>query len=142
MSLRDRIEDVPDAALEQALKNFRSSVHAWSEAAYSRPRTAVSVVRHRSWQLAASCALGCALVAGSMTGVVHERHHRQEMATVAAAARAAEHERQVAAERARVEDEDLLATVDSDVSREVPSALEPLAQLMVEDEAKENKAVK
>jgi hypothetical protein len=53
-----------------------------------------------------------------------------------AAARAAEHERQVAAERARVEDEDLLATVDSDVSREVPSALEPLAQLMVEDEAK------
>ena len=77
MSLRDRIEDVPDAALEQALKNFRSSVHAWSEAAYSRPRTAVSVVRHRSWQLAASCALGCALVAGSMTGVVHERHHRQ-----------------------------------------------------------------
>jgi type VI protein secretion system component VasK len=134
MSLRDRIEDAPDAALEQALKNFRSSVHAWSEAAYSRPRTAVSVVRHRSWRLAASCALGCALVAGSVTGVVHERHHRQEMAM--AAARAAEHERQVAAERARVEDEDLLATVDSDVSREVPSALEPLAQLMVEDEAK------
>jgi len=136
MSLRDRIEDAPDVVLERALKNFRSSVHAWSEAAYSRPRTAASVVRHRSWRLAASCALGCVLAAGSVTGVVHERHHRQEMARVAAAARTAEHERQVAAERVRVEDEDLLATVDSDVSREVPSAMEPLAQLMVEDETK------
>ena len=142
MSLRDRIEDEPDVALEQALKNFRSSVHAWSEAAYSRPRTAVSVVRHRSWRLAAGCALGCVLAAGSVTGVVHERHQRQETARAAAAARAAEHERLVAAERTKAEDEDLLATVDSDVSREVPSALEPLAQLMIEDEAKENKAAK
>jgi len=142
MSLRDRIEDAPDVVLERALKNFRSSVHAWSEAAYSRPRTAASVVRHRSWRLAASCALGCALAAGSVTGVVHERHHRQEMARVAAAAQAAEHERQIAAERARMEDEDLLATVDSDVSREVPSALEPLAQLMIEDEAKVSKTGK
>ena len=152
MSLREKFEDATggleeraeqlDPALEQALKNFRSSVYAWSDAAYSRPRTAASVVRHRSWRLAAGCALGCVLAAGSVTGVVHERHHRQEMAREAAAARAAEHERLVAAERTQAEDEDLLATVDSDVSREVPSALEPLAQLMVEDEAKENKAVK
>jgi hypothetical protein len=77
-----------------------------------------------------------------VTGVVHERHQRQETARAAAAARAAEHERLVAAERTKAEDEDLLATVDSDVSREVPSALEPLAQLMIEDEAKENKAAK
>jgi hypothetical protein len=55
---------------------------------------------------------------------------------MAAAARAAESERLVAAERARVEEEDLLAKVDSDVSREVPSAMEPLARLMAEDEAK------
>jgi hypothetical protein len=32
------------------------------------------------------------------------------------------------------ENEDLLATVDSDVSRQVPAAMEPLAQMMVDDE--------
>src|ERR1017187_2629495 len=41
-----------DLALEQALKDFRMSVCAWSEAAYSRPRTAARVVRRRSWRLA------------------------------------------------------------------------------------------
>jgi hypothetical protein len=47
-----------------------------------------------------------------------------------------EQERLAALERARQEEEDLLAKVDSDVSREVPSAMEPLAQLMAEDETK------
>jgi hypothetical protein len=50
-----------------------------------------------------------------------------------AVARAAEQQRQAAQERARQEEEDLLAKVDSDVSREVPSAMEPLAQLMAGD---------
>jgi hypothetical protein len=39
-------------------------------------------------------------------------------------------------QQVKQEDEDLLAQVDSDVSREVPSAMEPLAQLMAEDESK------
>jgi hypothetical protein len=30
------------------------------------------------------------------------------------------------------ENEDLLASVDSDVSRQVPAAMEPLAQMMVD----------
>jgi hypothetical protein len=34
--------------------------------------------------------------------------------------------------------DDLLATLDTDVSREVPSAMEPLAQLMDESGAKDN----
>jgi hypothetical protein len=59
---------------------------------------------------------------------MYEHHHRVELARIAAT-RAAEHQRQLAAERAR-ETEDLLARVDSEVSREVPNALEPLAQLM------------
>jgi hypothetical protein len=37
-------------------------------------------------------------------------------------------------QQARQEDDDLLAKVDSDVSREIPTAMEPLAQLMAEDE--------
>jgi hypothetical protein len=48
----------------------------------------------------------------------------------------AEHERLPANERnqqVRQEDEDLLAKVDSDVSRGVPSAMEPLAQMMAGD---------
>jgi hypothetical protein len=40
----------------------------------------------------------------------------------------------VAAEQ-RARDEELLAKVDSEVSQEVPSAMEPLAQLMAGDEA-------
>ena len=34
------------------------------------------------------------------------------------------------------DEEDLLAKVDSDVSREVPSAMEPLAQMMSDDDTK------
>jgi hypothetical protein len=34
------------------------------------------------------------------------------------------------------EEEDLLAKVDSDVSRQVPAAMEPLAQLMAADETR------
>jgi hypothetical protein len=124
-----------DLVLEEALKDFRMSVHAWSEAVYSRPRTAAQVVRHRSWRLAAGWTLGCALVAGGVSGAVYERHQRQEMARIAAA-RVAEQQRLVREQQAREEEEDLLAKVDSDVSREVPSAMEPLAQLMAEDEAK------
>jgi len=122
-----------DPALEQALENFRLSIHAWSDAAYNRPRTAAKTVRHWSWRLATSCALGCVLVAGSVAGGVYERHQRQEMARIAA--QQAAQQKLAAEQRAREEEEDLLAKVDSDVSREVPSAMEPLAQLMAEDEA-------
>jgi hypothetical protein len=129
-----------DLELEQALENFRMSVHAWSDTAYSRPRTVARVVRHPSWRLAAGWALGCALAVGSVTGALHERNRRQETARIAAA-RVAEQQRLVREkqgllreEQARAEEEDLLAKVDSDVSREVPSAMEPLARLMAEDE--------
>jgi hypothetical protein len=125
--------DEGDLALEQALKNFRMSVVAWSEAAYSRPRTAAQAVWHRSWRLAAGWALGCALAAGGAAGVGYERHHAQEVARIAAA-RVAEQQKAVREQETRAEEEDLLAKVDSDVSREVPSAMEPLAQLMAEDE--------
>lgn len=117
-----------DAETEQAVRNFRLSVRAWSEAAYSRPRTVELTVRRRSWRLAAGWALGCALVAGSVTGSVIERRHQQEVARIAA--QKAEEQRLEAQQREKSEDQSLMATVDSDVSQEVPSAMEPLAQLM------------
>ena len=122
-----------EAGLEQALKNFRSSVHAWSDAAYGQTRT-VAAVHHRSWRLVASWALGCVLAAGSVAGGFYERRQHQEMAK--AAAEAARQQKLAADQRAPKDEEgDLLAKVDSDVSREVPNAMEPLAQMMTEDGA-------
>jgi hypothetical protein len=121
--------------LHEAVSNFCLSVHGWSEAALSRPRTAVEpVVRRRIWRLAAGWALGCVLVAGGVSGGVYEHLQRQQLARIAAA-RVAEQQRLAAQQRVRQEDEELLAKVDSDVSREVPSAMEPLAQLMTGDES-------
>jgi hypothetical protein len=124
-----------DAAVDEVLRDFNLSVRAWSEAAYNRPRALVKATPHqRAWRRATGWALGCVLAAGAAGGGIYERHHRQEMARIAAA-REAEQQRLVAEQRAR-EAEDLLARVDSDVSREVPNAMEPLAQLMAEDESR------
>ncbi len=41
--------------------------------------------------------------------------------------------RTTAVKRAANSDENLLATVDNDVSRQVPAAMEPLAQMMDSD---------
>jgi uncharacterized protein YfcZ (UPF0381/DUF406 family) len=122
-----------DAVLEEALKNFRSSVHAWSDAVYSQPRQPVRV-HSTSWRIAAGWALGCVLAVGSISGGLYEHHHRQELARIAASAEAAKQQKMAAEERARKESSEL-AKVDSDVSRVVPSAFEPLAQMMDEDGA-------
>lgn len=144
-------DPVLEADVDQALKHFKQSVDAWSDAAYSRPRTVP--IRHRhTWRLAAGWALGCVLAAGSLAGVLYERQQRQEQVRVAAMKAAAQKRTAsqqtvlpvVAAQRpaapvkpamdyAHAKDEDLLATVDSDVSRGVPAAMEPLAQMMDDD---------
>ena len=124
------------AELDQALARFRQNVHAWSEAAYSRPRSVAPVAVHRSWRMATGWALGCVLAAGSLAGGVYE-HHRQAIAKAIAKMNADQDARQrqlAVQQRAGNADEDLLATVDSDVSRAVPAAMEPLAQLMDGDE--------
>ncbi|MGD0731656.1 MAG: hypothetical protein ABR956_10335 [Terracidiphilus sp.] len=124
--------------LREALVNFRLSIHAWSEAEYSRERTAVNPVRRRSWRVAAGWALGCALVVGSVSGGLFERHHSHEQARIAAEQRAAELKRRLVEQKAEATepDEALLAEVDSDVSRQIPSAMEPLAQLAADDETR------
>ncbi len=131
--LKEQAVHAEDVEFEQALKNFKSSVHAWSDAMYSRPRTVSKEIRLRSWRLAMGWALGCVLVAGSVSGGLLERHHRQEAARIAAEQRAAEQQKLLRQQQAAmVSDEVLLADVDSDVSRQVPSAMEPLAQMMDE----------
>jgi len=119
---------VPDPEMERALRDFRLSVHAWSDAVYQRPRQVEVAPRRTAWRKAASWALGSVLVAGGVGGGLLEYQHRQELARIAAA-REAQHQRQIQEERAR-EAEQLLAQVDRDVSQQVPDALQPLAQLM------------
>jgi len=123
--------EMTDAELEQTLKDFRSSVHAWSEAAYSQPHVSVKVYR-TSWRVAAGWALGCVLAVGSLSGGLYERHRLSEQAKIAAAAEAARQQNMEAEQRRETEE---LAKIDGDVSREVPSAMEPLAQMMIEDSA-------
>jgi hypothetical protein len=121
-----------DARLQQALTDFRTSVQAWSEAAFSRPRGIETRVRRQGWRLAAGWALGCVLVAGGVTGAVVEHQRQQEAARIAVEQQQQARQQQVEAarERARQEDRGLMAKVDSDISQEVPDAMEPLAQMM------------
>ena len=60
MNFRDKDKlagEIDDPVLAQALKHFKASVDAWSEAAYSRPRAVVRTARHSS-RRAAGWALG------------------------------------------------------------------------------------
>jgi len=139
MNWHDRLPDEDDPELKRALSNFKASVDAWSENAMLRPRTAMKPVRH-AWRLAAGWALGCAVVATTVSGALYERQHRQELARLAAARTSAEKAAQQRAMSIET-DQDLLANVDSDISRAVPAAMEPLAQMMDTDQA-ENDATK
>jgi len=133
-----RAVDATDQEFEATLKDFRTSVHAWSDAEFHRPRTVKVEIRRRTWRLAAGWALGCVLAAGGVSGGLLEQHHQREVVRIAVEQKAAAERKQLQEQeaRAKVSDEVLLAGVDSDVSRDVPSAMEPLAQLMVDDGTK------
>jgi hypothetical protein len=156
--------------LAQVLAHFRTSVHAWSEAANSQPRQIAAVRRHFGWRLALGGALSSVLAAGTFMGI-YAYHHgpegttgvpgmiqtarpmaaggRQARATagasdenelVRAARDVASVQNLLASEDWRLQqegveaaavgsDDDLLAAVDSDVARQIPRAMEPLAQI-------------
>jgi hypothetical protein len=143
--------DVDEAELEPVLRDFRQSVHAWSEAKYGRSNSLAPATLHHTWRRAMAWALGCVLAIGGLSAGVYERYHQSESAksnsvqhstqqqvtTVAESTAPAEKARagearvqEVAQVDASEPDGSLLASVDSDVSRQVPSAMEPLAQLM------------
>lgn len=135
-------DDELEPELREALGNFRSNVTAWSEAMMGRPRE-VKAPERANWGWVTKWALGCAVFAGMVSGGVYQNHRQQEIARAeAAAARTAQQERELAAEAAQEQStqsaEDLMAKVDSDISQEVPSALEPLASLMTDDQTKGN----
>lgn len=118
-----------DPLLLQALGDFKASVHAWSDAAMSRPRTVTSTVMHRSWRFALAWAMTAVLLLAGVSGGVYVHHRNEVQKQIALEQQKEEQQRKLALQRAQQE-EKLLANVDSDISRQVPEAMEPLAQLM------------
>lgn len=119
-----------DPLLGRAISDFRRSVHAWSDAAYARPRPPEATAPRRTWRPAVAWVVGCVVALSAAGGGVYEHEHRKELVRMAQR----EQQKRLAEQRAK-ETEDLLARVDRDVSREVPDALEPLANLMAEDDS-------
>ena len=101
----------------------------------SRPREAKSPAR-ANWGLITKWALGCAVFIGTVSGGIYQ-NHREQVAAKVEAARVAEHQRELVARREQ-DDADLMAKVDTDISRAVPSALEPMASLMDENQGTGN----
>jgi hypothetical protein len=127
------VSSTEDANLEAVLADFRTSVHAWSEATYrNRPIVFSPVSRRILGQRSLAWTLSVAVVAGIASAGAYE-YHQRDLVRQAAVQREAEHQRQLALEQHAREVDDLLAMVDSDLSREVPSAMEPLASLMADD---------
>ncbi len=122
-----------EAELEKVLRDFRTSVHAWSDAVYGRPRLVKVAARRKGWRKAAAWALGSVLlIGGASWGGLLENQHRQEQDRLARL-RQQEVDRQVQEVKAR-EAEQELAKVDSAVSREVPDALAPLVPATASDD--------
>ena len=121
-----------DPELERVLRDFRSSAHAWSDAVYQRPRLVEIATRRMVWRKAAAWALGSVLVVGGGWGGLLEYRHQQEQDRFVRL-RQQQQQRQFQEERAR-EAEQELAKVDTDVSREVPDALEALVPATSSDD--------
>lgn len=140
-------ETAQDPELKTVLEDFRASVHAWSDEAYRSRASVLSSVPHRTlWHRSLVWALSLVLTAGVALAGVYQ-YHQKELARQAALQhdRTLQHEAQVnevahetgVASRTQQQTRDadeLLARVDSDVARETPSAMEPLASLMDDDE--------
>lgn len=127
-------KDAMDEVMKEALDNFKASVDAWSDAAQSRPRTVKQTASRHGWRLATTWAMGTVLLLSGVSSSVYV-HHRAAVAKQIAQEQEKEGQQRLLTEQRARQEEHLLANVDQDVSRQVPEALEPLAQLMSDDGA-------
>jgi hypothetical protein len=138
MKFEESKHEFEDTQVELALRNFRESVHGWSEQEYARPR----VIKRSRWdaifRLVANPvmagSLASALVITSV-GVPVRIHHERQVVAEQNAAR----ERQLElAKEAREQqanamtDDELLSHVDSDIAQGAPDAMQPLASMMTD----------
>lgn len=141
-------KETEDIQVEAALRNFRASIHHWSEQEFVRPRaierTRWSRFQSEFWRMIANPALGGTLAAallitsvGIPVGIHHER-------AVEAARQAVlnqqkrELQQHLAEEEAKksaastADDGAFLDDVDSDIAQATPDAMQPLASLMMD----------
>lgn len=142
MNFDERNHEIGDVEMDAALKNFRESVHGWSEQEFSKTRVVRRSRWDAMWRTIASPAIGwtaaCALLVASMGGSLAVHHQRQvainrDLATkqqieqekldVATAATANQAD-------AAMNDDELLSHVDSDIAQAAPDAMQPLASMM------------
>jgi hypothetical protein len=142
-----------DAEIEAALRNFRLSVHHWSEQEYVRPRaierTRWSRFTAGFWTMIANPALGGTLAAAMLIASVSVPVGIQYEHKVAAERQAALDLQQKQAEEVRksavaaassaVDDAAFLDDVDSDIAQATPEAMQPLASLMNDAPAKSSR---
>ena len=127
-----------DAELDSALRDFKMSMRAWSEAELSRPRTVKVTTRTAVWRMAAGWAMGCVLVLGVGSAGVYEHERRVEAAREQAKLAAEqEAQRKLDVQNSALDEDALLLHVDSDVARQVPAAMDPLAGLVDVEETKQ-----
>jgi hypothetical protein len=144
MNFDKQKQEADDLELEAALKNFRKSVRSWSDTEFGRVRS-ITPVRAGFWvrmrKPIVAGALGCVVAVTAITIPVNVAHNRQIAALHEAQAReqqrlAGEAAMQAALRAAEVNDDKLMADVDSDIAQEAPDAFEPLASLMNDSKAK------
>ena len=132
--IREIEDERLDEQLDAALKNFRYSIHAWSEQEMVRARTVRRAPLDGFWRVVANpvmaWALAAVLVVSGVGVPVAINHQRQVVQAQRAAA--VEQQKMLAAVPAdfAVDDEDLLKHVDSDIAQSTPDAMEPLASMM------------
>jgi hypothetical protein len=126
--------DLNDPTLQAAMRDFRASVHAWSDAAYNRPRPVVASAPQRSaWRRSAAWVLSLTLSFGIVGTAAYDHHHNAVTAREQLQRQQDLDRQRVLAQQREKETEELMANIDSDVSRQVPTAMEPLAALMTDD---------
>jgi predicted outer membrane lipoprotein len=124
--------EVEDPMLQSALNDFRASVHAWSDAASNRTRLAVSPASRFAWRRSVAWVLSLLLSFGILGAAAYQHHHHDVLARQAQQRETERQQALAAAQHAR-ETEELMGNIDTDVSREVPAAMDPLAALMTDD---------
>jgi hypothetical protein len=129
--------ELTDAQVAEALLHFRESVHAWSEAEYSKPRLVRQSKRSPVWTMITSPLLGWSLAAAVLTATVavpvsEYRQHVNEVHKQQALAQQQKLEEQKAAQAraAVIDDDELMSHVDSDIAQDAPDAMQPLSSLM------------
>jgi len=130
--------------VEQALRHFRQSVHAWSEreiASARKPDLMSSRIRSGFFPLrmpVANWAAAAVLLVAAVAGPVAYRERaakieqQQHEAKILADKKVAE-ETAAKLQAYEMDDEELLKHVDSDVAQQTPDAMEPLASLMTDE---------